>query len=134
MNSGMVKNPARVVLDTNILVSALVYGGNPKKILLLALDKRIQVATSSLLLAELTDIISKKFPLSLENMHLLEKEMKKIFIIVRPNKILSIVRDEDDNRVLEAAVEGKCNFIITGDKDLLDLGKYKNIKIITPSQ
>lgn len=134
MNIGTVKNPVRVVLDTNILVSALVYGGNPIKVLLFALNKRIQVITSPILLSELTDIISKKFPLSLEDMHLLEKEMQKNFVIVHPSKILNIVRDEDDNRVLEAAVAGKCNFIITGDQDLLDLGKYENIRIVTPSQ
>lgn len=52
------------------------------------------------------------------------------------------IRDEDDNRVLEAAIEGKCNFIVTGDKDLLELGKYKRslrlrlkkIQILTPAQ
>ncbi len=46
----------------------------------------------------------------------------------------SQVRDRDDNRVLEAAVEGDCDFIITGDRDLLELCKYKKIKIITPAQ
>ena len=134
MNTGTVKSPVRVILDTNILVSALVFGGNPVKVLLLALNKRIQVITSPILLSELTDIISKKFPLSLEDMQLLEKEMKKKFVIVHPSKILSIVRDEDDNRVLEVAVEGKCDVIVTGDEDLLELGHYKNIKIMTPSR
>lgn len=131
MNTGTAGNPVRVVLDTNILTSALVYGGKPKKILRLALEKRIQVVTSSMLQAELTDIIAKKFPLSLEDMYLLKTEMQKSFVVVNPRIALDVARDNDDNRVLEAAVEGNCDFIITGDQDLLDLGGYKNIKIVT---
>lgn len=130
----MVKDPVRVVLDTNILASALVYGGNPKKVLLLALSKQVQVVISPLLQAELIDIIAKKFPLSLEIMNLFKKEVQKNFIIVQPTQTLNIVRDTDDNRVLEAAIEGRCNYIVTGDKDLLDLGSYKDIKIVTATE
>lgn len=134
MNTGTAGNPVRVVLDTNILTSALVFGGKPEKILRLALEKRIQVIFSPILQAELADIIAKKFPLSLEDMYLLKTEMQKSFVIVYPHTNLAISRDEDDNRVLEAAIEGDCDFIITGDEDLLDLGKYKKIKIVTPAQ
>lgn len=108
--------------------------GNPQKVLILGLDKKIQIITSPVLQAELVDIITKKFPLSLDDMHLLTKEMQEKFTIVHPHIILDLVRDIDDNRVLEAAVEGGCDFIITGDQDLLDLGKYKKIKIVTPAQ
>lgn len=134
MNTGTAENPVRVVLDTNIFISALVYGGIPEKTLRVVLAKEIQVIISPVLQAELIDIITKKFPLSLADMYLLEEEMQKSFVIVRPHIILDVVRDKDDNRVLEAAVEGNCDFIITGDRDLLDLGKYKNIKIVTPTQ
>lgn len=134
MNIGTAENPVRVVLDTNIFISALVYGGVPEKVLRVILAKEIQVFVSPVLQAELIDIITKKFPLSLADMYLLEEEMQKSFVIVRPRIVLDVVRDKDDNRVLEAAVEGNCDFIITGDLDLLDLGKYKNIKIVTPNQ
>lgn len=134
MNTGTAGNPVRVVLDTNILTSALVYGGKPKKILRLALEKRIQVVTSSILQAELTDIIVKKFPLSLEDMYLLKTEMQKSFVVVNPCIALDVARDKDDNRVLEAAAAGGCDFIVTGDQDLLDPGNYENIKIVTPAQ
>lgn len=133
MNIGTAGNPVRVVLDTNILTSALVYGGEPEKILRLALKKRIQVITSPILQAELADIIAKKFPLSLEDMYLLKTEMQKSFVLVNPHIALDVARDNDDNRVLEVAIEGDCDFIITGDLDLLELGKYEGIKIITPA-
>lgn len=134
MNTGTAENPVKVVLDTNIFISALVYGGVPEKVLRMILTKELQVVISPVLQAELTDIITKKFPLSLADMYLLKEEMEKSFIIVNPHMDLDVVRDNDDNRVLEAAVEGDCEFIITGDQDLLELRKYKNIKIVTPAE
>lgn len=134
MNTDTAGNPVKVVLDTNIFISALVYGGVPEKVLRMILTKEFQVVTSPVLQAELTDIITKKFPLSLADMYLLKEEMEKNFIIVNPRMNLDIARDNDDNRVLEAAVEGDCDFILTGDQDLLELGKYKNIKIVTPAE
>ncbi len=134
MNIGTVENPVRIVLDTNIFISALVYGGIPEKTLRVVLAKEIQVIISPVLQAELIDVITKKFPLSLADMYLLEEEMQRSFVIVRPHITLDVARDKDDNRLLEAAVEGSCDFIITGDEDLLALGKYKNIKIVTATQ
>ena len=130
----MAKNPPKIVLDTNIIISALGFGGKPRQILFLALEEKIQVVTSPILLAELQEVINKKFPLLKNNLSLLLKEIEDIFINIQPQIILEVVRDEDDNRVLEAAIEGKCDYIITGDKDLLDLEVYKNIKILTPKQ
>ncbi|MBI2196072.1 putative toxin-antitoxin system toxin component, PIN family [Candidatus Daviesbacteria bacterium] len=134
MNIGTVGNPVRVVLDTNILTSALVYGGIPQKVLRLALEKKIQVVISPVLQAELVDVITKKFPLSLADMLLLEQEIQKTFVIVKPRMALDAARDKDDNRVLEAAIEGDCDYIVTGDLDLLELKHYKRIKIVTPSR
>lgn len=121
----------KVILDTNIIVSAIGYGGKPSNILLLAFEGKIQAITSSVLLVELQGVLIKKLLLPLEDLELTIEEIKDKFKLVRPRKILHVVKDEDDNRVLEAAVEGGCNFIITGDKELLKLGKFKNIQILT---
>lgn len=134
MNLDTDENHARVILDTNVLISAIGFGGNPRKILLLTIKKKIRGVISKILLAELHEVILKKFPRIETQLLIIEKQIKDKFIIVEPRATLSIIRDEDDNRVLEAAVEGNCNFIVTGDKDLLELAKYKNIKIIRPSQ
>ena len=61
MNSGMVKKPPKVVLDTNLLISALVFGGKPKQVYNLVLEKQIIGITSPILLAELTEVLTKKF-------------------------------------------------------------------------
>lgn len=124
----------RVVVDTNILVSAIVYGGKPQYILNLIVERKIQAVTSFILLAELLEVLSKKFPLSTSDLNSVETQVKQNFIIIAPKSTLKVIRDDTDNRVLEAAVEGNCQYIITGDKDLLELSKYKNIKIITVSE
>ncbi len=134
MNTGTAANLHKVILDTNILISAVGFGGKPREILNLVLKKRIIVITSPTLLAELEDVVHKKFPALASDFNRLNKQIKKNFKLVRPKETLKITQDDDDNRILEAAVEGNCDYIITGDKELLDLGNYKRIKIITPDQ
>lgn len=134
MNIDTATNPVRVVLDTNILISAIGFGGKPRQILILLLARRIEIVNSSILLAELEDVVSKKFPKLEYKLRKLVEKIKEKSILVSPRESLKVSRDEDDNRVLEAAAEGSCNYIITGDKDLLDLGKYKDIEIVTAEQ
>lgn len=130
----MVKKVARVVLDTNILISGVVFGGKPREILEMAKTRVIQGVTSQILLAELGEVLSKKFDYPESRVLQINRKMKKIFNVVYPVESINIVRDDDDNRVLEAAVTGKCGYIVTGDEDLLVLKKYKNIKILTPGE
>lgn len=134
MNLGMAGNRVRVILDTNILISAIGFGGVPREIFLLTVEEKIKGIISQILLAELIEVVNKKFPKLITNLPNIEASINESFVIVQPKKTINIVRDKDDNRVLEAAVEGECNFIITGGQDLLDLGKFENIKIVTPSQ
>ncbi len=134
MNSDMVENPVKVVLDTNILISALGFRGKPRKIFHLILQKRILAVTSPILLAEFQEVVNKKFPKLALRLESIEKKLKKNLQVVSPKVSIKASRDPDDNRVLEAAVEGDCDFIITGDQDLLELGKYKKIKILTAEE
>lgn len=133
-NSDMDANLVRVVLDTNVIVSAVGFGGKPQKTLLNVLVKKVQGVISSTLLAELEEILSKKLILPKEDIELTLEEIRNEFIIVRPRETLHIVKDEDDNRVIEAAVSGNCTYIITGDKELLNLKIFKKIQILTPNQ
>jgi uncharacterized protein len=124
----------QVILDTNVVVSAILFKGKPRKINEFALNEKFRVVTSSILLSELTGLLVKKFSLSLTEIHLIEKEITEMAEVVYPKESIYIVRDIDDNRVLEAAVEGECDYVITGDADLLDLKSYKRITIITPAE
>lgn len=134
MNTDTAENPVKVTLDTNIIISAVGFGGKPRKVLNLILDKKIKAVTSSILLAELSDVTSKKFPKLADNFEIINKKIRRNFKLVSPKKSLEIVKDKPDNRVLEAAVEGNCEYIVTGDKELLTLKTYKGIKILTAEQ
>lgn len=136
MNLGMAENPVKFVLDTNILISAFFFrSSNPRQILDLANKKRIKAITSPILVVELIEVIQRKFPaLSKADIKRIEAQVEKDFEVVKPTKFFDKSRDEDDNRVLEAAIEGGCKFIITGDRDLLDLIKFKDVQIVTPNQ
>ena len=130
----MTASPVKVILDTNIIISGIGFGGKPREILHLITEDEIKVVTSSILIAELEDVIAKKFQKLSDDFNLIKDQIKSKFEIVKPEKSLFIVRDEDDNRVLEAALEGRCNYIVTGDKDLLNLKTFKNIKIMRPDE
>lgn len=130
----MAKKVAKIVLDTNVLISGVVFGGKPREILEIVRNKELLGITSPILLAELGDVLSKKIVYPESKVLQVEKKMRKIFRVVHPIKSISAVADDDDNRVLEAAIEGKCEYVVTGDKDLLDLGNYKGIRILTPGE
>ena len=133
MNLGMVKKPPKVVLDTNLIISALIFGGKPQQVYNLVLEKQIIGTTSPILLAELTEVLTKKFNFELIRVEQLEKIIKKHFKMVNPKQTIKILQDIDDNRVLEAAIEGKCSYIVTGDSDLLTLKTFQKTKILTPN-
>ncbi len=105
------------------------FGGNPRTILFKVIRKDIKAVISDILTTELLDTLIKKFSIKNTDLLLIKSQIKDNFILVYPTNEINICRDVDDNRVLEAAVEGKCKWIITGDKDLLDLKRYKNIKL-----
>ncbi|MBI2430867.1 MAG: putative toxin-antitoxin system toxin component, PIN family [Candidatus Levybacteria bacterium] len=130
----MAKNLVRVVLDTNILVSAIGFGGKPAEIIASVLAEKIQAVTSPILLAELEEVLYKKLSLSKEAIDLTLEEIREEFTVVNPTKIIHVVEDEDDNRVLEAAVSANADYIVTGDSDLLRLKVFRKIVIITSDQ
>ena len=134
MTTEMVGKKYRLVLDTNVIISSILFGGSPKQLIDKITSRGISVYTSSKLIAELVEVLRKKFYFSEEKVVKIENEIIEKFEIVYPSKNIKVARDVDDNMVIEAAVEGKCNYIISRDKDLTDLKKYKDIKILNPKE
>lgn len=124
----------RVVLDTNILISAHVFKGKPAKVVGLAQADKIIAISSEPLLAELYDVLAKKFLYSKLQLGLLDVDLRGFLQIVHPAQTLDIVDDEPDNRILEAAIAGGCDYVVTGDKPLLALGNYEKVKILSADQ
>ena len=131
MNPDTAKDPVKAVLDTNILISALVYGGKPKQILELTLSQRIKAFISNPILSEFVDVLLRKFHYSESQVYVLERKIKESFRVVYPTLSVSILEDEPDNRVLEAALTAGADFIVTGDKELLNLNSFRSIKILS---
>lgn len=131
MNIGMEKNKVNVVIDTNILISGIIFGGNPEYILNLAIAKGIKVFTSPILLAELLEVFFKKFHFSYEKLQQVEVLIKTHFVMIYPHTEIHVLQDEPDNRLLELAIDSNSQIIISGDKKLLALRTYKKIIIIS---
>lgn len=126
----------RVVLDTNIIVSASLFGGKPKQILKYSLNDALITVTSQELLQELARTLyrlSQKYDSEL-NITAILHNIAAHFELVAPTSKLHILADEPDNRVLEAAVAGQCDLIITGDKRFLELQEFQGIRIVTANQ
>lgn len=121
----------RVTADTNIYISGLMYGGYPRVLLELARNRAIELAISEPLLAELIDVLRRKFQLPdeaiQENVQLVESFTHHVY----PTRtIYAIAEDPDDNRVLECAAENVSDFIVSHDKDLLRLERFEGIPIV----
>ena len=125
----------RVVLDTNIFISAILYGGNPRKVVELAIFEDVEVYISLQLVDELSRVLRDKFTLGSVEIDKIISEIKDFAEIVTPRVTLQVVeKDPPDDRVLEYAVAAKADFIISGDKHLLDLGNFREIKIVGPAE
>jgi putative PIN family toxin of toxin-antitoxin system len=122
----------RVVFDTNILVSALVFpGGRAEAALLRVIEERDQLLLSKPILDELLGVLAAKFSRDAEELARVAVSLSEIAVQVKPRRRLRVARDEPDNRVLECAVTGRAEAIVTGDKDLLDLREYGGVRILS---
>lgn len=126
----------KVVIDTNIFISGLNFTGKPSEILELFVNDEIEVCISPFILKEIDKILREKFEWNEEQIERVLDRIKKKVIQVQPKiKISAIKEKEDDNRILECAVESKAQYIITGDtKHLQPLKEYQEIKILSPAQ
>ena len=127
----------RVVLDTNVVVSALLFTGISSKLVPLWQDDVITVLISRGIVEEYLRVLSyPKFKLSEgEIKGLIQEELLPYVETVKPGKRLRVVdRDPSDDKFVECAVAGKARAIISGDKDLLSISRYRKILIQSPAQ
>lgn len=121
----------RVVLDTNILISALIFpGGAPEALYRLVLEERIELVTSRPLLAELGRILTDKFGWDPGRAEEAVAQVARIGAVVEPTERIRLIEEDPaDDRVLEAASEGRAEVIVSGDRHLLRLGSWRQIRI-----
>jgi putative PIN family toxin of toxin-antitoxin system len=122
----------RVVFDTNILVSALVFpGGHGDAALRRIIAGTDQLVMSRATLDELLDVLSRKFARDAEELAHVAVFFSELAMFVAPKRRLRIVQDDPDNRILECALAGRADAIVTGDKALLALKNFRNIPVVT---
>ncbi len=127
----------RVVPDTNVVVSGLLWRGAPRRVLDAARDGIIELYTSLDLLEELEDVLSRdKFAKRLEAAGVTGRDLvngySALATVIESNKIEPVIlQDPDDDVVLACALTANCEIIVSGDDDLLGLMQYKEIRILT---
>lgn len=123
----------KVVLDSNVFISAVVFGGKPREILDLAAKGLIEVATSEGILEEIGGVFEgKKFRFPAKVTRALMKEIEELADSVEPKGRINVILDDpQDNCVLECAVESGSNAIITGDSHLLKIQNFGEIEIMS---
>lgn len=123
----------RLVLDTNVLVAALVARGTCSDLLEHCVRQHIVVSSPSLL-NELRDVLEKKFSQRTIDVRATLQLFGETFTLVTPDTLEPpACRDRDDDVVLATAVAGECAAIITGDQDLLILNPFRGIRVLAPS-
>ncbi len=125
----------KTVLDTNILVSASFWKGNPYQITLLAAEGKIQLFSSAELMEEFSGILKRDFKLTEHQIQDRVNTFLEIITLIKPKTPLNeIKQDQTDNKILEAAIEAGAEYIVSGDRHILELKEFRGIKIVKPKQ
>lgn len=126
----------KAVFDTNILVSAWFWEGNESKLIESVEEGFIHGYSSKQLIEELYRTLRyPKFNLSQDEVESIRSYYLLIFEIVSPKQAIDIIlEDPSDNMVLECALEAEADYIVSGDHHLLNLGEFREVKIVTAAE
>ena len=126
----------KAVLDTNVVISAIVFGGKPRRILNLAIEGKISLFFSEPMFEEIREILGgRKFRFTAPQLLAVERELEAISDTVYPDKSIKFMKDDpDDDVFIECALAADADYIVSGDKHLLDLKSYGNIKIVNVAE
>jgi uncharacterized protein len=121
----------RLALDTNVLISALHFGGRPRRLLDDILRGDHKMVIGAAILGELEAVLVDTCGWSADRAAAARAELEAIAEVVAPLEVPRICRDPDDDQVLAIAVAGAVDALITGDSDLLALGVHDGVSITT---
>ena len=124
-----------LVLDSNVYISALLFGGKPRLIIEAALAGKARLAISAPILEEIQDVLTgSKFRFPPAAAREIVIEITALAEAVEPKERVDLIADDpDDNRILECALASGADAIISGDIHLLSLGSFRDIPIISPA-
>lgn len=123
----------RIVLDTNVLLSAIVCNGKPRKLFQMGIDGKYKTLISKEILDELSEVIQRpKFKMTSEDIVRIVSALMETCENVRVTSNFEVIsNDPDDNIIINTAYDGNADYIVSGDKDIRDLKNFKKIKIVS---
>ena len=130
----------KLVVDTNVLVSAFLWKGTPGRLIELAGEKECQLFTSRVLIDELAEVLQRKKlakqvqATGLSAAQMLRNYQKLATTVPARRLAQQVSRDADDDAVLACALAAQVGLIVSGDDDLLVLKQFQEIRIVTPAQ
>jgi putative PIN family toxin of toxin-antitoxin system len=126
----------KAVLDTNVLISAVLFGGNPRAILEAALSGAFELSVSEAIIQEFQGVLLRpQFGLDAQFVHNAVAELTSLAEWVVPEKHLQVVvADPSDDRVLDCAIAALAQYLVTGDGHLLRLQNCQGVAIVTPQR
>lgn len=125
----------RIVIDTNILISGVFFGGLPRKILSSVVTREITACATAEIINEYEAIVQEM--IDRKQGHINRNILTPLVIvmeIIEPVTHIEICRDPDDNKFLGCAKDSRSLYIVSGDKDLLVIDMYENIQIVTAKE
>lgn len=125
----------KIVVDTNVLISGVFFGGYPRKILSSVVNKGITACATTEIVIEYEEIVQEMIERKQGHINrAILTPLIQAMEIIEPISHIEICRDPDDDKFLECAKDSRALYIVSGDKDLLVLKKYENIQIITAKE
>lgn len=122
----------KIVIDTNVVISGIFFGGFPRKILEAVVNNKVDAYANTKIIKEYSDIVKEMI---VDKGGKLDENILSPFIeklnLVKPVSKIKISRDKEDDKFIECAIDSKALYVVSGDKDLLDIVEFQNISIIT---
>ena len=125
----------KIVIDTDILISAAFFGGIPRKVIQAIVEEKVTACANDLIIEEYEEIkeemlLRKKGKLSDD---IFDSYLRKVKI-VDPVTVVDVCRDPDDNKFIACAMDAEAIYVVSGDKDLLAVEHYEEIEIVTAKE
>ncbi len=122
----------KAVFDSNIFISAVaIPGGQAERAIDLVIDGRVDLCISREIIHEVLGVLARKFSKDPEQLARTAVFLSDLADVVAPRKKLKVLKDDPDNRVLECALTAHADVIVTGDRAMLDLGKFRGTRILS---
>lgn len=125
----------RVVVDTNVVISGTFFGGNPRRVVEAVADHEVDASASAAILEEYDKVVEEVIR---KGYGRFDAGGFRQFVdslgLVNPTSKIKVCRDPDDDKFIECAVDAKALYIVSGDKDLLDLGGFAGVEIVTAAE